>query len=239
NMISHDLRSPLTSMLGSMTMINYGAYGEVSSELSSEVESVTKNINRLITFVNDILDYQKLEAGKMELELADHDLTAIISDSVTLVIELARAKEVEIKVPQGNWRVRCDGQKIVQTVVNLLSNAIKFSPAQSAVSISVDEIPGYIQLSVTDCGPGVPAEFREKIFEAFEQVPSSAKTKVGTGLGLAIAKMIMDAHGGAIGLQIEESSAKNNDGTGSTFWLRLPATDLTPRQSIHEEPLKY
>jgi len=221
NMISHDLRSPLTSMLGTMSLISVGAFGEVSKELRSEVDSMSRNIDRLVNFVNDILDFQKLEAGKMELDLANHDLRAIISDSLTLVVGLAENKQIEVRVPERNWQVYCDGQKIVQTLVNLLSNAIKFTPPRSSVIVSVDEPPGFIQLNVSDRGPGVPSELREKIFEAFEQTPSVAKSKVGTGLGLAIAKLIVEAHGGSIGVIGHEADAQNAN--GSTFWIRIPS----------------
>ncbi len=225
NMISHDLRSPLTSMLASLTLITEGVTGPVSSEVQSEVDEAISDIEILISFVNDLLDVQKLREGKMSLLIEPVDLMTLIDDSIKLVKRFAEGKNVVIEAPTGSWCLNVDKVKMMQVIVNLLGNAIKFSPGGSIVRIVVTCDLDHLQLSVIDNGPGVPEEYREKIFGVFEQVP--AHIKHGSGLGLAISRMIIDAHGGSIG--VDDNSGKvATDGraqSGSTFWLRLGFDD--------------
>jgi PAS domain S-box-containing protein len=233
NMISHDLRSPLTSMLGSMSLVNAGALGPISPEVDQQISLANRNIKKLVAFVNDILDFQKLGAGKMVLDRNRCDLAALIDNSVEVVRGLAEAKNVELRKSDGRCNIYCDGSKIEQTLVNLLANAIKFTPAGTTVTIAVSEQPDAIETSVTDCGPGVPDELKDRVFEAFEQVPTRGKQE-GSGLGLAIAKMIVAAHGGSIGVRDATAGTQTpaltdvfgrriaEDNRGSTFWFRLP-----------------
>jgi signal transduction histidine kinase len=221
DMISHDLRSPLTSMYGSMTLITSGATGPAAAEVILEAERAGRNIEILINFVNDLLDFQKLESGKVELDLQENDLRQAITEAAEMVRGLAEDRRVTLALPSESKIVHCDRQKIVQAVLNLISNAIKFSPAESTVSVTLCDHPELLEINVIDSGPGVPESYRTRIFEAFEQVDSEPRAKEGTGLGLAICKLIMVAHGGAIGV----SPADNNDdgqSAGSRFWLHLP-----------------
>lgn len=214
-MISHDLRSPLMSLLSSTSMLAAGARGALSAEQISEVEKVSANVEILIALVNDLLDFQKLRSGKVELDLSECDLATILKDSVELVRRNAEQKNVEIKVPGGSWHLLCDKNKILQTVVNLLSNAIKFTEPDTSVEVSLTATGDSIEMTVSDCGPGVPQEFVDTIFEAFEQVPNS-KEKEGTGLGLAICKLAVEAHGGWI------TAANKDNAEGAVFTLSLP-----------------
>lgn len=238
DMISHDLRSPLMSMQSSIWLISEGVKGDVQTDADLEVKKIGKDIERLIAFVNDLLDFQKLKAGKMQLDNQSCDFAEIINEAVSQVQGLARQNDLKVEVPGGYWRVSCDRQKLMQTLVNLLSNAIKFSPRGSSIAVEVDETPAQIEISVSDCGPGVPEESRKRIFEAFEQVKSSQKAHMGVGLGLAICKLIVEAHGGSIGCRSRET------GEGSTFWLAIPkdrggekATAQLSQLPLVKEPL--
>lgn len=226
DMISHDLRSPLMSMQSSMWLISEGVKGELPPETKSEVQKVGRDIERLIAFVNDLLDFQKLKAGKMRLDAQSCDFAEVIGEAVSQVEGLARQNELAVEIPSGYWRVNCDRQKLIQTLVNLLSNAIKFSPRGSTIAINVNESPESIEVEVSDCGPGVPEEAGQKIFEAFEQVQGSQKAHLGVGLGLAICKLIVEAHGGSIGVKTRWSEKGNVDVpaaiAGSTFWFVIP-----------------
>lgn len=225
NMISHDLRTPLMSTLSSMTLIRKGVKGAISREVEKEITIAERNIDRLIFFVNDLLDFQKLRAGKMTLDLEACSINDAIDEAVELLQGNAEAKSISIRVPNQNWSLACDRQKLVQTLVNLLSNAISHSPQGSSIVLAVQDQPHHLEISVTDEGAGVPEEFREKIFDAFEQLPTSS---TGTGLGLAICRLIVEAHGGMIG--VRDGGASSSEGgestpdktSGSTFWFRLP-----------------
>jgi len=193
-------------------------------------------VSVLINFINDLLDFQKLDEGKVQLERTHCSISSIIKESISLVRELASVKEIEIIYSPQDFEVYCDQVKISQTVLNLLSNGIKFSPAVSSISVDLKvfekpaqqiseenvssiEVLTYVRVSVSDLGPGVPSELRQKIFEPFEQ--ASSHRNQGTGLGLAICKMIVEAHGGSIGV------SENTAGSGSTFWFEIPTSDFS------------
>jgi PAS domain S-box-containing protein len=226
NMVSHDLRSPLTSLFGSLKLVAAGAKGPLAPSVEAEVSLAANNVGKLVVFVNDLLDFQKLRVGKMQLNVAPCDLEDIIEEAAAFLRAVADVKSVEIVIPRGHFLVRCDKPKMLQTVTNLLSNAIKFAPEQSSINVEVAEFPHLVQVSVRDTGPGVPEQFRDRIFEAFEQAPSAGLAAQGTGLGLAICKLIVEAHGGTIGVtSVTEEDLQVNPlkkTTGSTFWFRIP-----------------
>jgi signal transduction histidine kinase len=224
-MISHDLRSPLSSLYGSLKLIVAGAKGPVSEEVATEVKTAANNVERLVRFVNDLLDFQKLKAGRMELDLTEFDLLSIISEAIDMVRSFAQAKGVQVSAPAGQWDIVGDRGKLVQTLVNLLGNAIKFTAPDTTIVVDVIDEAETIEVCVTDCGPGVPEEFRDTIFNAFEQVPSAPKIKQGTGLGLAICKLIIKAHKGLIGCRPAAKAVFNQESAanpGTTFWFRIP-----------------
>lgn len=233
NMITHDLRSPLSSMLASLTLVTEGVTGPVSDEVRREVIEAISDIEILTAFVNDLLDFQKLREGKMNLIIERVDLKVLIDDSIKLVKRFAESKNVAIEAAQGSWFVDADKGKIMQVIVNLLGNAIKFSPGGGTVKIVVTCESDCLQLDVIDNGPGVPEAYREKIFGIFEQVPSHMKH--GSGLGLAISKMIIDAHDGSIGVYDNTGKeATSGQSRGSTFWLKLK-NDHQPEADVMDE----
>lgn len=225
NMISHDLRGPLTSIMGGLTMVANGIKGELSPTLLEEARSAVRSSEKLVSFINDLLDFQKLNVGEMPLELEQHQAQELIQEAFQLVSASAQEKSVELvyKNEKSNSTVYCDSQKIVQVLLNLFSNSIKFSPENSVVLVQTSEEPETITFYVSDSGPGIPEEMHQKIFEPFEQVQQMQHQ--GTGLGLAICKMIVETHGGKIGVRNRSDSAEHGvlEAGGSEFWFSLPS----------------
>jgi len=218
SMVSHDLRSPLMALGFSLTLIGTGKYGELNEKGQKELESAEKSSQRLIRLVNDLLDIEKIESGKLSVLKAPLSFDTLIEHSVDAVRPLAMAKEIEVKVESsGDIEFPGDADRLEQVIINLLGNAIKFSPEKSDVIVSGEEKMDYVEIRVTDSGPGIPASFKKKVFDRFQQVSrGDGKEKEGTGLGLAISRAIVEAHGGTICVDSEE-------GKGSSFWIRLPS----------------
>lgn len=215
DMISHDLRSPLMAMSGSLALVERGVKGEISESAKARVAATSKKVDSLIALVNDLLDFQKLKAGKMELSLSNESLNAISREASDLLAENARKKNIEIVLIEGGQNLELDKNKMMQVILNLMSNAIKFSQKDTKVIVTAQltaDSNGML-FSISDTGPGVPEEFRERIFQPFEQAPSS-HAKEGTGLGLAICKLIVEAHGGKIWVEPKDD--------GSVFKFELP-----------------
>lgn len=223
--VSHDLRAPLTSLQGTLALLNRNMYGELTEQGRQRVESSDHSVRRLIRMINDLLDLEKLEAGKMVLEIKDLPLVVLIARAVEDVTQLAADKGVRFEYDENSeLEVQGDGDRLIQVLVNILSNAVKYSPQDGVIKIESQLVDQTVKVCVTDQGPGVPEDMREAIFERYRQIEDSAhKGKGGTGLGLAICKLIMEMHSGAIGV---EPSAPN----GSTFWFTLlavvPSTDF-------------
>lgn len=215
-MVAHDLRTPLTSIRASLSLMQMGAMGEMPDKAKIQIDGAEKNTKRLINLINDLLDIEKMEAGKMEMKYSDCVLQEIFDESAESVHEFARNAKVEISVAETPITFQGDQERLVRVLINLLGNAIKFSPANSKVSLTAEEQGDQLEMRVTDQGRGIPSEFKEKIFVRFQQVnPQDKQEKQGTGLGLAICKAIVDGHNGTIGVDSEQ-------GKGSSFWIRIP-----------------
>jgi PAS domain S-box-containing protein len=215
-MISHDLRTPLTSVKGTLSMIAEGVYDTTTEVGKKRLNTAQESIDRLINLINDLLDIEKMEAGMLQMQIEDADLAEIIRRSIDAVSGFAEKRQIAIECEKIDVHVNADDERLVQVVVNLLSNAIKFSPDGSTINISAVPVDRLIEVRVQDQGRGVPEPFRDSIFERFKQVQESdGKLRSGTGLGLAICRAIVQAHDGTIGLQSEENK-------GSTFWFRIP-----------------
>lgn len=214
-MVSHDLRTPLASVVGSLALLSSGAMGKLPEEGQPFIERSEAELSRLIQLINELLDFARMETGKLELKFAPSAVSKILDRSIQAVEGLARGKEMEIIVPTTDTEIIVDEERIVQVMVNLLSNAIKFSPMGSSITLGVSEGSDYTELCVSDTGPGIPEESREHIFERFKQLKSGSEAR-GFGLGLSICKAIIEGHGGTIGV------IDNTDRTGSTFFFRIP-----------------
>ncbi len=215
-MISHDLRTPLSAVKSTLELLSAGALGTLTEKAQLKVNRAEDNLRHTMDLINNLLDLEKMESGRMELEIKPTALEPILERCVSAVSALADANTITIKLPATKTEVMADERRVSQLVINLLGNAIKFSPQKSEIKIDVEVIGLMVRVSVADQGPGIPAAQQEMIFERYRQTgtPETAKVE-GTGLGLAICKAIVDAHRGAIGVDSEE-------GKGSTFWFCLP-----------------
>ncbi|MGZ8433958.1 MAG: sensor histidine kinase, partial [Candidatus Binatia bacterium] len=174
----------------------------------------------LLSLINEILDLSKVEAGRMELEVAAFDLPLAIDNARTFVRERATRHGItlDVKVDDRLGDYVGDERKIKQILLNLLSNAVKFTPEGGRIGINARPISGAVEISVTDTGIGIAEVDQPKIFEEFRQVGSDSAAKIeGTGLGLTLAKKLVELHGGRIWVESEV-------GKGTTFVFTLPVT---------------
>lgn len=218
NMISEELRAPLTYVNAMFSDIRSGKFGEVSPKTTTGAGKAQQNIERLLLLINDLFDLERLESGKIEISRKRSSLAIIFDRSLNAVSSFAQKHHVSVEMPETEREAFVDPDRIVQVLVNLLSNAIKFSPPNSSVAVRVREVDedGCLEIEVVDSGRGIPQEKLGSLFQKFSQVDDAdAREKAGTGLGLVICKLIVEEHGGNIGVESEE-------GKGSRFWLRLP-----------------
>jgi PAS domain S-box-containing protein len=217
--VSHELRTPLTSIAGSLGLIAGGAAGQLPDRAQRLVEIARSNCARLIRLINDILDIEKIESGKMQFDIRPLSLSALLTQAIDANQEFAASHDVTIElgaVPPGAG-ILGDEDRVMQVFTNLLSNAAKFSPQGGVVRVDVTPLTRRYRVSVADQGPGIPEEFRERIFSKFAQADSSdTRVKGGTGLGLSIVREIVDRLGGAV-------SFDSVAGAGTTFHVDLPA----------------
>ncbi len=215
-MVSHDLRSPLTSIQAMFDLLEAGVLGQLNEKGEDKIRRSSASLNRLISMINDLLDMEKLESGMFELELADVAFSKLAAHTLEAVQTSAEQKKIQLQVDNSEATVRCDGDRIVRVLINFLSNAIKFSPENSTIRLAISQTKEAMKIDVIDQGKGIPADKLETIFERFKQVERADETtKGGSGLGLAICKAIVEAHHGTIG-------ATSEIGQGSTFWILLP-----------------
>jgi signal transduction histidine kinase len=216
--VSHDLRTPITSIRGSLDLMANEVAGELPPHALELTRIAQENCERLVRLIDDVLDIQKMEAGRMELHLEPLELESLVVQAVRSIRPYGDRLEVgfEIESSAPGARVRADPDRVIQVMENLLSNAAKFSPAGSAVRVALARGDGTLRVSVRDQGPGIPPEFQSRVFERFTQAPlSSSRRRGGTGLGLSIARAIVERMGGTIGF-----SSKR--GAGATFYFDLP-----------------
>jgi PAS domain S-box-containing protein len=216
--LSHELRTPLTAIIGSLQLINSGVMGDVDRDIGELTGVAERNGQRLLDLINDILDVEKIESGKLTLFPEVFEIDEMVRESMVLNKAFGERFKVRFEmrgeVPGG--RVNADRKRLVQVMTNLLSNAAKFSPEDGSVEISLDEVGPNIRIGVHDRGPGIPEAFRSRIFGRFAQADSTtSRQKGGTGLGLAICKRLVELMQGRIGFD-------DREGGGSTFWFELP-----------------
>jgi PAS domain S-box-containing protein len=217
--VSHELRTPLTSIRGSLGLLAGGAAGAISDSAKMMVDIAYKNSERLTRLVNDILDIERIEGGKLAFQIAPIDLTGLVEQAIEANRGYGEQFGVTFALTQrapGAY-VQGDADRLIQVFTNLLSNAAKFSSAGGTVEVAVTSPDQLVRVSVTDHGPGIPDAFRARIFGKFAQADgSSARQNGGAGLGLSIAKAIVERHGG----RIDYTSVIDQ---GATFFVDLPA----------------
>lgn len=215
--VSHELRTPLTSIRGSLGLLAAGKLGEVSEKGRRMLEIAVQNTDRLVRLINDILDIERIESGRVTMELRPVDASELAHQAVDVMAAMAEKAGVRLYAWADRQPLEADPDRVLQVLTNLLSNAIKFSPAGGEVVLTVERGDGEVVFRVRDEGRGIPADRLESIFERFSQVDSSdAREKGGTGLGLAICRSIVQQHGGRIWVE-------SAPGKGSTFTFTLPA----------------
>ena len=216
--VSHELRTPLTSIRGTLGLMAGGGGGPLSDAAARLVEIAFRNTGRLSVVINDLLDFERIDAGKMSLDLATHELAPLVKQSVEECLGFAQSCQVSLMVrtPLPTVMVRVDANRILQVLANLLSNAAKFSSAGAEIGIGMAVDGAIVRVSVVDHGTGVSPAFRHRIFDRFAQADSSdTRSKGGIGLGLTIAKSLIEQMGGTIGYTTEA-------GLGATFFFDLP-----------------
>ncbi|MEO8717442.1 MAG: PAS domain-containing sensor histidine kinase [Burkholderiales bacterium] len=217
--LSHELRTPLTSIIGSLQLVTSGVVGEIGGEVSELATVAERNAQRLLDLINDLLDIDKIESGKFQLTPESIRLSDLVQES--LILNKSYADRFRVKLEVGgdvpDVRVRVDRKRLMQVMTNLLSNAAKFSPEGSVVEVSTRNADGMVRVEVSDRGPGIPEDFRTRMFTRFAQADSTTtRNKGGTGLGLAISKRLIELMNGHIGFD-------SRAGGGTTFHFELPA----------------
>ena len=219
--MSHELRTPLNAIIGFSEVLQENNYSASLNEKQAEyTDDILTSGRHLLSLINEILDLSKVEAGRMELELATFDLPLAIDNARTFVRERATKHGIalDVAVDDRLGDFLGDERKIKQILLNLLSNAVKFTPEGGRIGIDARQTDGSVEISVSDTGVGIAAEDQPKVFEEFRQVGSDYAHKVeGTGLGLTLAKKFVELHGGKIWVESEA-------GKGSTFTFTLPIT---------------
>lgn len=215
--VSHELRTPLTSLSGSLELVLSGKMGDFSEKIKTLLNMAYSNCFRLTNLINDILDIEKIEAGKMDFDIKDLELMPIIKQAIQLNLNYAQKYNVEIKMIETlpDTFVKVDSGRLIQVITNLLSNAIKFSEPRTSVDLSAERINDNIRISVTNYGTEISQEFKSRIFQKFAQADSSdSRQKGGTGLGLNISKLIIEKMNGQINFVSENKK--------TTFYFDLP-----------------
>jgi len=215
--MSHELRTPLNAIIGFSEVLYERMFGELNEKQDEYLKDIYASGQHLLSLINDILDLSKIEAGRMELELADFSLPAAIDNALTLVRERASRRGIRLgrAIDDRVGMVRGDERKVKQVLLNLLSNALKFTPEGGRIDVRATRNDGMAEISVADTGVGIAPEDQEAIFEEFRQVGTADKKVEGTGLGLALSRKFIELHGGGIWV-------KSQSGEGSTFSFTLP-----------------
>ena len=216
--MSHELRTPLNAIIGFSEVLGERLFGELNEKQAEYTDDILTSGRHLLSLINEILDLSKVEAGRMELEVAAFDLPLAIDNARTFVRERATKHGInlDVTVDERLGEFVGDERKIKQILLNLLSNAVKFTPEGGRIGINARQADGAVEISVSDTGVGIAPEDQPKIFEEFRQVGSDYAHKgEGTGLGLTLAKKFVELHGGKIWVESEV-------GKGSKFTFTLP-----------------
>ncbi len=233
--VSHELRTPLTAINGALGLIVGGTAGQLGAKAGRLLKIAHDNVSRLVRLVNDILDIEKIEAGRMEFSIQPIDLKAAVTSALNGLAEFAKSYGVSLKFEDNGLapKVSADDDRLAQVITNIVSNAVKFSPRGEPVTVALtpSDFQDCIRMTVTDSGPGIPEDFRPRLFMKFSQADNSdRRLKGGTGLGLCICKEITERLGGHI-------SFDSVEGAGTSFHVDLPLA--TANAASGEGPFPY
>jgi len=217
--VSHELRTPLTSMRASLSLLKSGAAGPVEGEVQELVGIAQRHCERLVRLVSDMLDVEKIESARFTAHPKPQPLPPVVFDTVAAMRVQAHGAQVDVRVTCApdleQLLLEIDRDRITQVLMNLLSNALKFAPAHGAVDVSLMRVGAALRITVADRGPGIPADFRDRIFQRFAQADNGVKSKSSSGLGLAISRQIVGEHGGELWFE-------DRAGGGTSFHVDLP-----------------
>lgn len=216
-MVSHDLRTPLTSMMITLDVMTDVEHDKVDSATLRKLQRLRSETERLRRLANTLLDIEKIESGKVEVNLEGVAVAKLIGTAFNTTADLARSAQIELSSScTESLHTLCDEDRTVQVLVNLISNAVKFSPPASTIKVNASVNNEFVRVDVVDSGPGVPPDKRDKLFGKFSQLdqPENIR-KQGSGLGLYICKMLLEPQDGKIGYESPPSG-------GSCFWFELP-----------------
>lgn len=217
-MITHDLRTPLSTIRNFHEMLSSGLLGDVTEKADKMLKIAERNSGRMLNLINDLLDVEKIKAGMMELSKEEVSAEKVLEQAVQSICGLAAESEITLvcQCRAEETRIHIDEDKISRVIINLISNAIKFSPKQASIICTAEVENGAVRFKVEDQGRGIPPDKLASIFDRFQQVSAADHSKAGgSGLGLAICKAIVGLHGGEIWVESVE-------GKGSTFIFTIP-----------------
>jgi len=216
--MSHELRTPLNAIIGFSEVLQERMFGEMNEKQAEYIDDIHSSGKHLLSLINDILDLSKIEAGRMELDLATFHLPSAIDNALTLVRERAGRHGITLSAEMDEklGEITADERKLKQILLNLLSNSVKFTPAGGRVNVAAHHLDGCVEIAVSDTGIGIAPQDQAAVFEEFRQVGADyTKKSEGTGLGLALTRKFVELHGGAIRVESEL-------GKGSIFTFTLP-----------------
>ncbi|MGQ0524677.1 MAG: sensor histidine kinase, partial [Betaproteobacteria bacterium] len=216
--MSHELRTPLNAIIGFSEVLQERMFGEMNDKQAEYIDDIHGSGKHLLSLINDILDLSKVEAGRMELDLATFHLPSAIDNALTLVRERAGRHGIELSAEMDErlGEITADERKLKQILLNLLSNSVKFTPEGGRINVAARHLDGRVEIAVSDTGIGIAPQDQAAVFEEFRQIGTDyTKKSEGTGLGLALTRKFVELHGGAIRVESEL-------GKGSTFTFTLP-----------------
>ena len=228
--VSHELRTPLGCMKEGIGIVLDGIAGQINDQQRKFLDIAKRNINRLAALINDVLDFQKLEAGRMRLNPQENNIREVVEEVYQTMLSWAKTKDIDFSLEFDDNLPKAifDNDKIIQVLTNLVNNAIKFTPEKGKITVCVIRQGEELVIRVSDTGMGIPKEALPKIFEHFYRVQRPGKETQGTGLGLAIVNKIVMMHGGRIEVESEVDK-------GTTVIVFLPLAGKPAAESMPEK----
>ncbi|HET7695440.1 MAG TPA: GAF domain-containing sensor histidine kinase [Vicinamibacterales bacterium] len=229
SIVSHELRTPLNAIIGWTSMLQQGALDEQG--IQRALQSIADNASRQLRLVEDLLDFSRLQSGRMSLDAAPVDLRALLREVIESIIPVAASGGIHLDVsPVPDVHLTADPRRLEQIFLNLLGNALKFTPEGGRVAVAVDATDAEVCVRITDTGPGIDPDFLPHIFEAFRQSHAASRHYGGAGLGLSIAKELVEAHKGRI------AAESPGIGRGATFVVTLPTVSSAEQEAVGRGP---
>ncbi len=228
--VSHELRTPLTAILGWARLIKTGQLDDIT--LAHALETIERNAQSQSRLIEDLLDFSRIISGKIRLDVGPVEPAAVAEAAINVVRPAANAKSIELEMlDDSHGGVLGDAERLQQVLWNLLSNAIKFTPQGGRVQVQISSVNSSVEITVSDTGQGISADFLPYVFERFHQADNTTTSRhAGLGLGLSITKHLVELHGGTI------CAASPGEGQGASFVLRLPVMTVPDAEQFSQPP---